>query len=235
MGNLGIIAARAGSRGLPGKNVRSFRGRPLLAYAVEQAVRSEAFEEIAVTSDSEAYLEVADKAGATLLVMRPAELASDCAPKAPVLSHALREAEARTGRRYATVADLQPTSPLRRPRDVVGALKTLAERPELINVVSVCAARASPYYTMVELRADGTVEPAKSLPERATRRQDAPEIYVLNGAVYAWRREAVIDGLHALTERTGIWVMPDECAVDIDTEVDFEIAEFLYARYFEAD
>lgn len=227
-----VVAARAGSKGLPDKNVKVFAGKPLLAHTVEQARQSGIFDIIAVTSDSERYLQIGREAGANLLVKRPAELATDTISKPPVLRHALAVAEAHAGQEMEMLFDLQPTSPLRMPGDIPGAARTLTERPELWNVVSVSHAKASPYYTLVEETADGRVELSKAKDARYGRRQDLPSCYELNGSIYAWRREPILAEMPALTDKTGFWLMAEECNFDIDTPLDFAIAGFVAHYHF---
>lgn len=227
-----VVAARAGSKGLPDKNIKVFAGKPLLAHSVEQARQSGIFDIIAVTSDSERYLQIGREAGANLLVKRPAELATDTISKPPVLRHALAVAEAHAGQEMEMLFDLQPTSPLRMPGDIPGAARTLTERPELWNVVSVSHAKASPYYTLVEETADGRVELSKAKDARYGRRQDLPSCYELNGSIYAWRREPILAEMPALTDKTGFWLMAEECNFDIDTPLDFAIAGFVAHYHF---
>lgn len=231
MPRLAIIAARSQSKGLPGKNIKTFAGQPLLAHSIVQAKESGCFDAIACTTDDQDYLAIAQQAGATLLIMRPAELASDQAAKLPVLHHALKVAEAETRLHFDTIVDLQPTSPLRRPDDIGGAIAALEAQPNLINVVSVCEASDSPYYTLVEKHSDDTVFLSK-MPSggQKARRQDIPMVWRLNGSIYAWRREGLLQSDRALTDATGIWEMPDICGLDIDTKLDFEIAAFVAER-----
>jgi len=227
-----VIAARSGSKGLPGKNIRHFAGRPLLAHTVAQARASGCFDVVALSSDSARYREIGAEAGATLLIERPDTLAGDDVAKAPVLHHALQVAERQLGAKVELLVDLQPTSPLRRAGDIPGAVALLEQDDTLLNVVSVSPTRASPYFTLAEQRPDGTLSPCKERPVRATRRQDLPLVYQLNGSIYAWRRDAIVRELPALTERTGCWLMPEECAFDIDSALEFELAAFVAERHF---
>jgi CMP-N-acetylneuraminic acid synthetase len=226
-----VVAARSGSKGLPDKNIKSFAGRPLLAHTVEQAVQSGIFDIISISSDSDRYLDIGREAGANLLVKRPDELATDFVAKPPVLSHALRTAEMEVGREIEMFFDLQPTSPLRTPADIPGAAQKLEANADLLNVVSVARAKASPYYTLVEETADGRIELSKPGMQYG-RRQDLPNCYELNGSIYAWRRQPIVDERPALTERTGFWLMDDECSFDIDTPLDFAVAAFVASHHF---
>lgn len=227
-----VVAARSGSKGLPDKNIKSFMGKPLLSHTVEQAVNSRLFDVVLVSSDSQKYLEIGKSAGADLLLLRPDYLSTDTAGKPPVLKHAMLEAENILQKKVDIIVDLQPTSPLRRREDIEGAILTLQKNTALKNVVSVCVAKSSPYYTLVEENSDGTVSLSKPLGARFERRQDIPVCYDLNGSIYAWRRQPILEELPSLTDATGFWLMPDECNYDIDTEIDFEIAEFIAKKYY---
>lgn len=227
-----VVAARAGSKGLPGKNIKAFAGRPLLAHSVAQACDSGIFDVVAVSSDSAEYLAIGEDAGANLLIERPAYLATDVISKPPVLLHALQEAERHLNCQADVLVDLQPTSPLRRAGDIAGTFDRLLQDPDLINVVSVTEAKASPYYTLVEETVPGRITLSKSRGEGFGRRQDLPACYALNGAIYAWRRQGVIDALPALTQQTGFWLMPGSCGFDIDTPLDFAVAAFVAHHEF---
>lgn len=226
-----VVAARAGSKGLPDKNIKPFAGRPLLAHTVEQAVQSRIFDVIAISSDSDRYLDVAREAGANFIIKRPDELATDFISKPPVLRHALSAVENEAGCEIEMFFDLQPTSPLRTANDIPGAAAKLRENPHLLNVVSVVRAKASPYYTLVEETPDGLIELSKP-GAKFGRRQDLPNCYELNGSIYAWRRQPILDELPALTNRTGFWLMTDECGFDIDTPLDFAVAAFVAQHHF---
>lgn len=226
-----VIAARAGSKGLPDKNIKLFVHKPLLSHTIEQAIASGIFDIVAISSDSDRYLDVAREAGATMLIKRPANLATDTVAKPPVLKHALLFAEDQAGVQVDMLLDLQPTSPLRRPSDIPGIAMKLEENPDFFNVVSVGHAKASPYYTLVEEVENGRIMLSK--PEaQFGRRQDLPACYALNGSMYAWRRAAILAEMPALTPMTGFWLMPDECNFDIDTPLDFDIAAFVAGHHF---
>lgn len=226
-----VIAARAGSKGLPDKNIKPFAGKPLLAHSIDQAKASGLFDIIAVSSDSQIYLEIGRDAGANLLIRRPSELATDFAGKPPVLRHALFEGEREFDGKIEVLVDLQPTSPLRAPSDIAGAVDRLLANPDLNNVVSVGPAKASPYYTLVEGLEDGRIQLSKA-EAKFVRRQDLPDCYQLNGSIYAWRRRPIIDAMPALNDKTSFWLMDEACNVDIDTPLDFAIAAFVAHHHF---
>ena len=226
-----VIPVRAGSKGLPDKNIRPFLGHPLLAHSVIQARDSGCFarpcDGIAVSSDSADYLQKAADAGATALIERPAVLASDTAGSIDVLLHALEICETQARQRFDTVCLLQATSPLRQARDIVQAIGAL-ETGGYDSVLSVSRAKASPYATLLE-----PVSPdceagyvLSKQPDRAvTRRQDLPAVFQINGAIYVWDRTALEQHRAALCPRTGIHQMSALRSIDIDDATDWAFAE----------
>ena len=223
---IATICARGGSKGLPGKNIRAFAGRPLIVHTILQALRCEHIAGVYVSTDDQAIADIATAAGAQVPFLRPAELASDAAPKLPVIEHLVRHLEAE-GAVIGRIVDLQPTSPLRTTQDIEAALAL--HGAEL--VVSVTAARDNPYFNLVEAQPDGTVRLSKG--HGAGRRQDTPEVYALNGSIYVWDRltlaRAAQDGLWSV--RIAPYPMPRWKSVDIDDLEDFEYAEWQAARH----
>ena len=222
-----VIPVRAGSKGLAHKNIRPFLGRPLLAHSVAQARDSGCFEgglsSIAVSSESPEYLAKADEAGANDLVERPAALASDTAGSIDVLLHALEICEARAGHRFDTICLLQATSPLRRGEDIARAVETL-ETCGFDSVLGVSASKGSPYATLLE--PEGDCYALSKPPDQAvTRRQDLPPVFQINGALYVWRRAALVQHRASLCPRTGIHLMSALRSIDIDDAVDWAFAE----------
>lgn len=220
------LCARGGSKGVRNKNLRLFLGKPLLAYSLKQARASGLFEALAVSSDSDAILEIAREWGADYLIRRPDELATDHAPKIPAIRHCLQEVERLADRRFDVIVDLDATSPLRTPQDIVGAVAML-EESNAANVITAMSARRSPYFNMVEVGDDGVPRLSKTLPDRVARRQDAPKCYDMNASVYVWRREILLASDTLFHDDTRLYVMPEERSWDIDNELDFQIVECL--------
>lgn len=220
------ICARAGSKGVPGKNLRLLHGRPLIEYTIEQARASGAFEVLAVSSDDADLLQIAGDAGVDLLVERPHRLASDAAGKVDAISHCVVTAEERLGHTFQTIVDLDVTSPLRLPSDIRAAIELL-EASTATNVVTACPSRRSPYFNLVELDDAGHVQLSKPLPSTFTRRQDVPRSFDMNASIYVWRREPFLTDPKVFYDRTILYEMPEERSIDIDTELDWRIVELL--------
>ena len=223
------ICARGGSKEVPGKNIRPLAGKPLIAWTVEQAIASGLFDVVAVSSDDSAILAAAHEAGAVLLVERPAEMATDAASKLPAIRHCVLAAEGSLGRKAEIIVDLQPTSPLREPEDIVAAV-SLHASTGADSVITGQRAKCSPYFSLVEQAADGTVHVSKSLSTPVVRRQDAPACFDMNGSIYVWTRDLFVTSPSVFYATTRLFEMPEERSVDIDSELDFLIADMLMRR-----
>lgn len=224
------ICVRGGSKGVKNKNIRPLAGKPLLAHTLEQAKESGLFQRIAVSSDSDAILKVAEQWGADDLVVRPQELASDTSPKLPAICHCVKAAEIRAGKRADIVVDLDATSPLRLTEDIKGAVDLLESRG-ISNVITAAPARRSPYFNLVEVDDRGVVTLSKPPESSVVRRQDSPACFDMNASIYVWKRHALFDNTATVFNNdTGLFVMPEDRSHDIDTELDFEIVEFLMKK-----
>lgn len=223
------ICARAGSKGVRGKNLRILNGLPLLAHSLRQATASGLFDAIALSSDSPEMLAIAKEYGATVLVDRPAEMATDTAAKLPVIRHCVAEAERVQGMTFDTCVDLDATSPLRAVEDV-HAVVQLLEDSGAGNVITAMPARRSPYFNLIERDEHGIVRLAKPASPPYVRRQDAPACFDMNASIYAWTREALMNAPGLFNLDTRLHVMPEERSIDIDSEVDFLLVELLMSR-----
>ena len=221
------ICARGGSKGLPGKNIRLFVGKPLIVHSIEQALACSCIDAVVVSTDDAAIADIARTAGAVVPYFRPAELASDTAAKLPVIEHLVQHLE-QSGQCISRIVDLQPTSPLREVQDITQALSAC---PDMPLTVSVRQAQDNPYFNMLERGADGRMVLCKG--QGSVRRQDSPAVYALNGSIYVWQRpalaQAAVEGLWSVA--LGVYVMPHWKSVDIDDLNDFEYAEWLYHRH----
>lgn len=222
------ICARGGSKGVKNKNLRELIGLPLIAHSIIQAKKSNLFDIIAVSSDSDEILNTSSEYGANYVIKRPSELATDTAPKIPVIQHCVREVERLTGMKFDTMTDLDATSPLRTIEDIELAVSLLECHDNARNVITAAPARRSPYFNLVEQTNERYVKLSKPLESTIVRRQDAPRCYDMNASIYVWKRKAFYDSnLSVFTEQTMLYEMPEERSIDIDSELDFEIVELL--------
>lgn len=216
---LGLIPARGGSKGIPRKNIKLIAGKPLIAWTIEAALRSGMLSAVVVTTDDEEIAEVARRHGAQVPFMRPAELAQDGTPGVDPVLHALDMLPS-----HDTVLLLQPTSPLRTTADINDCIEQ-ARRLKAPCMVSVSEAQQHPYW-MYRLDAEQRLRTLLDVPH-VTRRQDLPPVYAANGALYyadaAWLRARRT----FITTDTAAYVMPAQRAVDLDTLLDWKLAELL--------
>lgn len=226
MSLLCTICARGGSKGVVGKNSRDLLGKPVLAWSIAQARETGLFEAIAFSSDSDALLELAAKAGADILVKRPDEMATDTAPKLPAIRHCLEQAIATIGRAPEIFVDLDVTSPLRTAADITGAVDLLRETGAS-NIITGAQARRSPYFNLVEQRADGSVGLSKSAHPPIVRRQDAPRCFDMNASIYVWRVSSFLAQPAVFYSDTRLFEMPEDRSIDIDSDLDFALVELL--------
>jgi N-acylneuraminate cytidylyltransferase/CMP-N,N'-diacetyllegionaminic acid synthase len=216
---LGVIPARGGSKGIPGKNVKPIADKPLIAWTIEAALSSQHIDHLIVSTDSKQIAEVAQGFGADVPFLRPSDLAADETPGIDPILHAVGAVAG-----FDWVVVLQPTSPLRSSADIDGCIQ-LAINGGTSSAVSICEASDHPEWTF-SLSADRELI-KYSGGGVSNRRQELQSCYILNGAIYVanidWmRREKSLIGPGTLG-----FVMPKDRSVDIDDYFDFKIAEFL--------
>lgn len=222
---LGHIGARKGSKGVPGKNFRSIAGKPLIDWSLDQLLMNPRVDAIVVSTDDEDIYAHALKRGALDIGLRPADLATDTAPKWGVWQHALGASERLIGP-VTCFLDLDCTSPLRIPADIDGAIDLFcAEQPDM--VMSVCEARKNPYFNLVEPDETGALHVSKPLPGGVWARQDAPVVYEHVGVVYLVNPRYLRHAKTIYEGRVIPFVLPAERCHDIDTAYDFRLVEFL--------
>jgi len=225
---LGLVPARGGSKGVPGKNVRPLAGHTLLEYTARAASESGVLDRIILSTDSPEIAEAGRRAGLEVPFMRPAALAADDTPMVRVIEHALTEM---SGQRWSPeiVVLLQPTSPLRRPDHIRDAVRMLRETgaDSVVTVVEV-PRHLSPDYVM---RIEGDrLKPFLPDGSRVTRRQDARPAYSRDGTVYAFRR-STIDRTGGIYGEDCRPLLIDACdSLSIDSPADWDEAERLLAQ-----
>jgi len=223
-GVLAIIPAREGSKGLPGKNMALLGGKSLIARAVESAVGASRVDKVLCTTDGDSLQQEAIAAGAEAPFLRPAALSGDDIPMLPVLVHAIRYVEA-SGFDVDVVVLLQVTTPLRTAHHVDEALD-LFLRAECDSLVSLTPVRESPHW--MRIVRNGKVEHLLDRGEaNYEQRQSLPEIFKLNGAIYIAKRNLVMEQETLTGGDVLHYVMPQECSVDIDSEMDMLQAKWL--------
>ena len=227
MDSVAFIFARGGSKGLPGKNVRPLLGRPLIAWSVAHALSVSRIRRVIVSTDDPEIARVAREAGAEVPFMRPEELARDDSPEWLAWRHALQWLEADEGRFPDAMVSIPATSPLRQPVDIENCLNAFAAGDPDV-VVTVTEAHRNPWFNMVTMSPDGMASLVNSpVPGTITRRQDTPLVFDLTTVAYVARPEFVLSQQGIFAGRVKAVKVPPERALDIDTLLDFRMAEFL--------
>jgi len=224
--SLCLIPARGGSVGVPGKNLRLLDGVPLVAHSIRTAQASGVFDHVHVSTDDRAIAQVAAEYGA-IPIERPPELAGNEASMAPVVEHAVRWRRRELGVQPLYVFLLQPTSPLRSASDIRQAAALVGESG-CDSAVGVFEADDPPQWAL-RATPEGRLHPIAGWDRYLARRQDLAPRY-FDGPVYAIETASYLAGKRFLTGRTRFFVVPRERAVDIDTEFDLMLAEFLLTR-----
>lgn len=220
-----VIPARGGSKGIPRKNIKLLGGKPLIQYTIESA--REVFDDsvICVSTDDLEIKSFVESLGLKVPFVRPSNLAQDNVGSYEVMLHAIDYFE-KNGYKPNVLILLQPTSPFRTANHILESLKLYNSNCDM--VVSVKETKSNPYYVLFEENSDGYLE--KSKQSAFTRRQDCPKVWELNGAIYIIRVDALKE--KHLTELTRLKkiVMDEKSSLDIDTPLDWELAEFLVTK-----
>ena len=217
-----LIPARAGSKGLPGKNIKFLGGKSLISYSINFAIKNIKDEdEICISTDDLNVIKIADNLGIDVPFLRPKKLSSDTATTYDVIMHALDYYE-KAGKTFDCVLLLQPTSPFRNQEDFENLILTYND--DLDMVVSVKSSKENPYFTLFEEDELGLLNKSKS--GNFQRRQDCPKVFAYNGSMYLIKVAALKSKTISEFKKIKKIVMPEERSIDIDTMADWIMAEF---------
>lgn len=225
---LGIIPARGGSKGVPGKNIRLLAGKPLIVHTIKAALAS-MLTDVIVTTDDGQISTIAKAAGAQVPFVRPAHLASDTAKSLDVAIHALQSMEALNGT-YDAAMLLQPTAPFRTSGDIDEAIRILASRPDADSVISVVDVQGHHPARMKFIQQGVLIDPPFAEAYENQNRQELTPMYIRNGAIYLTKRDTLLQHSYKGNLCMAL-IMPQQRSVNIDTLNDFEEAEWIYQRY----
>jgi len=229
----GFIFARGGSRGCPGKNIRPLGGKPLIGWAIERALASKYLERVIVSTDSPEIATAPRRYGADVPFLRPAELAGDQSPEWLAWRHAV-EFYNRTSLLgpLDLFVSIPPVAPLRQTIDIDRCIEKALQEGDRPDVVfTVTDPESNPYFSMVCLDEHGNARLAATPPGGpVARRQDAPPVFTITPVCYAVKPTLILNGSSMFAGRIQTVHVPRERAIDIDTELDFEHAQFMFSR-----
>ena len=227
---IGIIPARGGSKSVPRKNISPLLDKPLIYYSIMEASKSSYLSGFFVSTEDSEIAQIVRGYGVEV-IERPRELAQDDTPSLPVYQDFFNQLQKAKGISPQVIVVLQPTSPLRIAEDIDGAIRKFM-KTDCDSVVSVCEVE-HPIQWMYTLNGD-RMEAVFGSAESLKRRQDAPGVYRLNGAVYVIHRNVIMDENKVLGNDTRAYIMPAERSIDIDSVLDFKLAEILLKERGEA-
>lgn len=227
---LGIITARGGSKGIPGKNIKPLAGKPLIAYTIEAAKQSKLLTRTIISTDYEDIALVSKKYGGDVPFMRPAEFAQDKSTSIDVIKHAITWLKENQKEEYDYVMILQPTSPLRRAEDIDECIKIAVEK----DADSVMSMKELDDFSPKKLKKiqDGLIIPY--FEEEGTftaQRQSLDKMYKRNCAVYLTKVSYILNN-DLFGKTSYAYIMSEERSVDINKPIDFEVAEFWVKKLY---
>lgn len=227
---LGVIPARGGSKGIPGKNLHKISGKPLIQYTIEASKGSKLLSEFIISTDNEEIADFSQSIGGNVPFVRPSRLSTDKALSLPVILHALEFMESSIGNKYDIVVMLQPTTPLRNYKDIDGALSILldGQADSVISVTEVGGYHPLRMKRIIDGRLINYIEQGV---EDMRPRQDLPPVYIRNGAIYAAYREVLVDNNSFSGNDCYAYNMPPERSVNIDTLDDLTLAKEYINNY----
>lgn len=220
---IAIIPARGGSKRLPGKNTKLLGDKPLIAWTIEAAIESNVFDHVFVSTDSQEIADISKQYGAEVPFLRPEELASDTATTNDVITHLVDWFESEFNQTPSLIAVLQPTSPFRNAKHIIEAIEEMNDKSAKA-IISVCQLE-HPIQFCNQLGSDGSMADFINL-ENMKRTQDLKPTYRLNGALYIFDRDYVGRMQEIYSNGTYAYIMSSKLSIDIDTQKDFDLAEY---------
>lgn len=228
---LAIIPARGGSKGIPNKNIVELCGKPLIHYTIRESIQVERFDRIFVSTDSQEIKKISEDHGLEVPFLRPNALASDFSLSIDTVFHVLAELKRNLNEHYEYVCLLQPTSPLRTKIDIENCLD-LAISSQNDSVVSVTLLDEPHPYKMKIIQ-NGHLFPFIPGSESSVPRQQLPEVYILNGAIYIAKVSILEKYKSFFSESTIPYIMPQNVSVNINSYLDLELCRILMCEKFE--
>lgn len=228
---LGLIPARGGSKGIPGKNIKPLQGKPLLGYTLDSARKSSLLSRVILSSDDPEILQVAQQIGLETPFIRPSDLAADASPTLPVIIHALNFF-AEKGEEFDAVCLLQVTTPFRRKGLIDEAIQKFIETQAdaLVSVLPV-PHEFNPHW-IFEPNSDGLLSISTGEKKIIPRRQDLPPAYFRDGSIYLTKTSVLLNQNSLYGEKLAFILGDKESYVNLDTMSDWEKAEDLVKKLF---
>ncbi len=223
---LAIVPARKGSKGVPGKNIKEINGKPLISLAIKEIKKSKYIDKLVVTTDSQTIADIAAQAGADVPFLRPSELATDGSNATDVILNML-ESPLIENLSFDYFIYLQPTSPFRTTKQIDSAIETIISNIDASALVSVSVPPKHPYW-MKTINQKGFLEDFIQTEKTFQNRQELPDVYAINGAIYICKSHVFIQDRSFYERNCMSFVMSYSDSIDIDTQNDWDYVEYLF-------
>ena len=222
------ICARGNSLGLKNKNILKINDKPLIYYTVKIAKDSKIFDKIVVSSDSKSILNIANKLGVNLSILRQKRLASKNISKLPAIRHAVKTSEKKFKLNFDYIVDLDICSPLREIKDIKNSLK-IFKKKKYSNLITVTDPERNPYFNMVEKKKN-KIQLVCKTNKKINSRQKAPKVFAMNSSIYIWTKNTLFNSDNLFHDKTGIYFMPKLRSIDIDDKFTLNYAKYLMKK-----
>lgn len=227
LNTIAFIFARGGSKGLPGKNIKMFFGKPLIAWSIEQAKKVKSIHRVIVSTDCKKIAKIAKKFGAEVPFLRPREISKDYSPEWMAWRHALSFLKETEGSMPEIMISIPATAPLRRVVDIENCLN-LFKKGNVDTVVAITKSRRNPYFNIVKKKPSGYIDLVIRPKKKIYRRQDAPLVYDMTTLAFIADPKFILQNKSIFNGRVKAVEVPEDVSIDIDSLFDFKMAEFFF-------
>lgn len=226
---LAVIPARAGSKGIPNKNIALLNGNPLISYSINEALKIKNFKRVFISTDSQEIADLCLSLGIDVPFLRSKELGGDSVKTIDVILDVLKNLENNFGESYDYVCLLQPTSPLRKAFDIQQCIKLIKKKsPESVVSLSLID---EPHPLKMKKIVDGLIKPYHKMADSSVPRQELPKVYELNGAVYITKTETLRKEKSFFGHKSIPYLMPKERSININNPFDLKLAEMILRNH----
>ena len=227
LNTIAFIFARGGSKGLPGKNIKMFFGKPLIAWSIEHAKKVKSIHRVIVSTDSNEIAKIAKKFGAEVPFLRPKEISKDDSPEWMAWRHALSFLKETEGGMPEIMISIPATAPLRRVVDIKNCLN-LFKKGNVDTVIAITKARRNPYFNIVKKKQNGYIDLVSRPTKKIYRRQDSPLVYDMTTVAFVTDPQFIMQNKSIFNGRVKAVEVPVDASIDIDSLFDFKMAEFFF-------